>query len=91
MSVDGNTIPEIISDEAVSSVQDMKRGNAPGEDSVLVEVLKEIGMVVHSRLTLLSFPMHGRKKPATLYNSPVILLYKNGDQKTGVLKEKKIN
>ena len=81
-SVDVSSVPEVTSEEVRFALKSMKRGKAPGDDGISVDLLKDAGTEVHCRLAQL-YTQCIRKEsvPESWCNAIVILLYKKGDPK----------
>ena len=81
-SVDTSSVPEVTTKEVSFALKSMKRGKAPGDDGISVDLLMDAGTEIHSRLAQL-YTQCIRKEnvPESWCNAIVILLHKKGDQK----------
>ena len=75
-------MPDIGIDEVTHALKDMKRGKAPAEDGILADFLKDGGVELQRRLSLLFTKcIQIKQVPEEWCNANVILLHKKGDQR----------
>ncbi len=75
-------IPEILYSEVEHAARYMKCNKAPGEDEIVIEIIKEGGSVMSRHLArLFTSCLRSRKVPKSWNNAIIILLHKKGDIK----------
>ena len=74
-------IPEILLEEVISAINNMKLGKAPGPDGIAAEMLKAGGPVLQKALLkLMNSILETEQLPDGLEVSEIITLYKKGDR-----------
>ena len=75
-------IPPVGADEVAKALKEMKRGKAPGNDEILVDVLKDGGDIVLDQLAkLFTLCIEKTQIPDSWNNALMILIHKKGDIK----------
>jgi hypothetical protein len=75
-------IPRVLRSEVEHAMKYMKRNKAPGEDEIVIELMKEGGCVTADQLArLFTSCIRSRKVPEAWNNAIIILLHKKGDIK----------
>src|SRR3977135_2704666 len=77
-----DSVPEVLSAEVQHAVKQMKNNKAPGDDGVVIDIIKEGGEVLYKQLSrLFTNCLRQRTIPKEWNNAIIILLHKNGDVK----------
>ena len=77
-----DSVPEVLSAEVQHAVKQMKNNKAPGEDGVVIDIVKEGGEVLYKQLSrLFTNCLRQRTIPKEWNNAIIILLHKKGDVK----------
>jgi Reverse transcriptase (RNA-dependent DNA polymerase) len=78
----GDSVPEVLSAEVQHAVKQMKSNKAPGDDGVVIDIIKEGGEVLYKQLSrLFTNCLKHRTIPSEWNNAIIILLHKKGDVK----------
>ena len=78
-------IPDILSSEIEKAISQMNNNKVPGEDGIVIELMKEGSAEVYGPLArLFTSCIRTRKTPKDWNNAVIILLHKKGDIKTKV-------
>ena len=79
---DDDPIPDILSSEIEKAISQMNNNKAPGEDGIVIELMKEGSAEVYGPLArLFTSCIRTRKTPKDWNNAVIILLHKKGDIK----------
>ena len=77
-----DSVPEVLSAEVQHAVKQMKNNKAPGDDGVVIDIIKEGGEVLYKQLSrLFTNCLRQRTIPKEWNNAIIILLHKKGDVK----------
>ena len=77
-----DSVPEVLSAEVQHAVKQMKNNKAPGDDGVVIDIVKEGGEVLYKQLSrLFTNCLRQRTIPKEWNNAIIILLHKKGDVK----------
>ena len=76
-----DSVPEVLSVEVQHAVKQMKNNKAPGEDGVVIDIIKEGGEVLYKQLSKLFTNCLKLRTIPTAWNNAIILLHKKGDVK----------
>ena len=77
-----DSVPEVLCAEVQHAVKQMKNNKAPGDDGVVIDIVKEGGEVLFKQLSrLFTNCMRQRTTPKEWNNAIIILLHKKGDVK----------
>lgn len=75
-------VPTILISEIEKAVKQMKNGKSPGEDLIIIEMIKAGGSVLLKKLQHLFNQVITKEKVPTVWkNAIIILLFKKGDKK----------
>ena len=81
-SVHDSSIPKVTCEEVAFALKSMKRGKAPGEDGISIDLLKDARTEVHCKLAqLYTCCIRKESAPESWCNAIVLLFHKKGDQK----------
>ena len=77
-----DSVPEVLHSEIQLAVKQMKNNKAPGDDGVVIDIVKEGGEVLHKQLArLFTNCLNQRTIPPEWNNAIIVLLHKKGDVK----------
>ena len=77
-----NPLPEITLDELSHALKQMKNNKAPGEDGIVIDVIKEGADEINKHIVnLFNMCLQKRETPKEWNNALIILLHKKGDVK----------
>lgn len=81
MNIGSEEMPDVNKEEVIMALSSMKNNKAPGEDDITVELLKEGGEEIITKMCeLFNECLKEGKIPDTWNNAIVVLLYKKGDR-----------
>ena len=71
---------DVLIEEVYHAVKQMKNSKAPGEDGVVIDIIKEGGFQLYKHIArLFTSCLVTRKIPQSWNNAVIILLHKKGD------------
>ena len=82
LSSENDSIPEVLTVEVQHAVKQMKNNKAPGDDGIVIDILKEGGELLYKQLSRLFTNCLRQRTISTQWNNAIIiLLHKKGDVK----------